>query len=308
MLISADYVCKISDFGMSREVGDDKEYYRSSSKIVPVRWTAIEALEDQRFSEASDVWAFGIVMYEIFTSGQSPYTGMSNNEVWVKVKDGYRLPCPASCPEDFFKEVVSACWMQDAKQRPAFGALVPLLKKRAPERKAGALEATQDVPTIASSNFVVSQASPLAQRRRPNNNNKQHADVGVTDQVEQRADERGSYVALEGADGKVIDPMTSFRLKSEALHHGARENNYQSSPKVPPRSPRPRHLVRVAPGCSNPEAAAPSASGTDDVASALSTTTTATSMEELDVESAKDSQAGEYLEPMTQNFVAISSL
>jgi hypothetical protein len=58
-----------------------QEYYRSSSRVVPVRWTAIEALEEQKFSEASDVWSFGVLMVEVFTEGKSPYGGMSNAEV-----------------------------------------------------------------------------------------------------------------------------------------------------------------------------------------------------------------------------------
>lgn len=69
---------------------------------MPVRWTAPEALETRKYSVATDVWAYGILLYEIWTKGQTPYDGWSNQKVWVEVQSGYRLPMPAGCSADVY--------------------------------------------------------------------------------------------------------------------------------------------------------------------------------------------------------------
>ena len=104
VLVSADYSCKVADFGLSREVEGDADYV-SQGGAVPVRWTAIEALEEHKYSEASDVWSFGIVVHEIFTHGETPYKGWPNSKVWMKVKLGYRLPQPEGMPGPIYRKV-----------------------------------------------------------------------------------------------------------------------------------------------------------------------------------------------------------
>lgn len=70
---------------MSRDMGEGGEYYKSSNRsAVPVRWTAPEALELKRYSEKSDVWSFGILLHEVFTAATTPYSGMSNELVWMR--------------------------------------------------------------------------------------------------------------------------------------------------------------------------------------------------------------------------------
>ncbi|EDQ86539.1 uncharacterized protein MONBRDRAFT_28240 [Monosiga brevicollis MX1] len=101
VLLSSDLTCKISDFGLAREqpTSDDSHeaYYRMRSGNLPVRWSAPEALEDQKFSRASDVWSLGILLYEIYTDGEMPYKGWSNQRVWVEVASGFRLARPDRC-------------------------------------------------------------------------------------------------------------------------------------------------------------------------------------------------------------------
>ena len=125
VLLGSDMTAKIADFGMSR-VSVDKNYYVAKSGQLPVRWTAPEALEHQRFSEKSDVWSFGILMYEIFTQGTLPYLGWNNSKVWVQVMSGYRLSRPMTCPQDVY-DVMKSCWGDAAAGRPTFGALLASL-------------------------------------------------------------------------------------------------------------------------------------------------------------------------------------
>ena len=124
VLLGSDLTAKIADFGMSREAVDQK-YYSSGGGPVAVRWAAPEALENRKFSEQSDVWSFGILLFEIWTNAELPYLGMNNDKVWTKVLAGYRLPCPPECPQEVYS-IMKACWA-DGGYRPLFSELVPML-------------------------------------------------------------------------------------------------------------------------------------------------------------------------------------
>jgi len=132
VLVNAKYVCKISDFGMAKTFGDE-DFYVAKAGAVPVRWTAVEALKENKFSTSSDVWSFGITLYEVFTDGQKPYKEFkTNQEVWNNVASGYRLACPKECPDAVWSNVIFPCWEAEADARPTFeklaGVIYPLLK------------------------------------------------------------------------------------------------------------------------------------------------------------------------------------
>ena len=123
VLMDDGYNCKVADFGMSRDIsGTEGEYYRSRGGAVPTRWVPIEALEKRRFSEQSDVWAFGITLVEVFTGGLKPYPKMSNHQVYLEVKSGYRHPQPSGCPDEVYA-IMMACWHTDPDARPCFDDL-----------------------------------------------------------------------------------------------------------------------------------------------------------------------------------------
>ena len=93
--------------------------YKSRGGQLPVRWTAIEALENRKFNEKTDVWSFGILVHEIWTKAELPYNGWSNQKVWVEVAAGYRLPQPNACRDDVFQHMLS-CWNESQDERPTF--------------------------------------------------------------------------------------------------------------------------------------------------------------------------------------------
>ena len=118
VLLSSTLTVKLADFGLTRESQADSEYYRSQGGAVPVRWTAPEALEERKFSPASDTFAFGVTVYEIWTDAAMPYEGWTNQRVWVNVSTGYRLPCPGGCDMVLYTTVMLPCWEHVAEKRP----------------------------------------------------------------------------------------------------------------------------------------------------------------------------------------------
>jgi serine/threonine protein kinase len=133
VLLDSQLKAKISDFGMTREGNNNESeaYYKArKGGAVPVRWTAPEALEHARFSTATDVWAYGTTVGEIFTNGQMPYDGMTNQMVWVRVMDGYREPRSETCPEDVYNTCMLACWEKEADERPTMEQLKTSLQKQ----------------------------------------------------------------------------------------------------------------------------------------------------------------------------------
>ena len=133
-LLSSDYTCKVADFGLSRSL-HGSAYYRPASARdpVPVRWAAVEVLEQGRFSSASDVWSFGVTMVEVWQDGATPFGDLSNTVVWAQVVNGMRLAQPPSCPEDVFHRIICPCWNVDPEGRPTFAALEETLAATIPQ-------------------------------------------------------------------------------------------------------------------------------------------------------------------------------
>ncbi|XP_024903484.1 tyrosine-protein kinase Fer isoform X2 [Pteropus alecto] len=120
-LVSENNVLKISDFGMSRQE-DGGVYSSSGLKQIPIKWTAPEALNYGRYSSESDVWSFGILLWETFSLGVCPYPGMTNQQAREQVERGYRMSAPQNCPEDIFK-IMMRCWDYKPENRPKFSEL-----------------------------------------------------------------------------------------------------------------------------------------------------------------------------------------
>uniref|UniRef100_A0A8C1YGJ2 receptor protein-tyrosine kinase n=1 Tax=Cyprinus carpio TaxID=7962 RepID=A0A8C1YGJ2_CYPCA len=129
ILVNSNLECKVSDFGLSRVLEDEPEgTYTTSGGKIPIRWTAPEAIAYRKFTSASDVWSFGIVMWEVMAFGERPYWDMSNHEVMKAINEAFRLPAPMDCPSAVY-QLMLQCWLQDRSKRPRFGDIVSILDK-----------------------------------------------------------------------------------------------------------------------------------------------------------------------------------
>lgn len=126
-LVAENGIIKICDFSGLRDfyAGD---YYRVPARPpIPARWMSPESLSLGSYSSASDVWSFGVVMWEVFSYGLQPHFGYSNQEVIVRIRNGQHLPCPDGCYMSVYK-IMKECWIDDPAKRPGFLKLLDSLK------------------------------------------------------------------------------------------------------------------------------------------------------------------------------------
>jgi len=117
VLVGSKYTCKVTDFGLAKELST--ALLSPVGEDLPIRWTAPEALENQLFTTKSDVWSFAVVMFEIFSLGELPYSEFDIYTLVEKVNEGYRLPKPEHCPDACY-EVMKACWEAEPERRVSF--------------------------------------------------------------------------------------------------------------------------------------------------------------------------------------------
>ena len=114
-------ICKVADFGMARLIDEDI-YEAEPGEKRPIKWTAPEALMYNRFSIKSDVWSFGVMLWEIITFGRPPYPGMTNGQVIEALLQCYRMPRPRGCPDKLY-DIMLDCWREEPENRPTFETL-----------------------------------------------------------------------------------------------------------------------------------------------------------------------------------------
>lgn len=125
-MVAEDLTVKIGDFGMTRDIYET-DYYRKGTKgLLPVRWMAPESLKDGVFTSNSDVWSYGVVLWEMATLASQPYQGLSNDQVLRYVIDGGIMERPENCPDKLYT-LMRFCWKHKPSARPSFLKLCTLL-------------------------------------------------------------------------------------------------------------------------------------------------------------------------------------
>jgi hypothetical protein len=240
VLVASGMVAKVADFGLSRSSAVDggsdggTEYYRSKHGVFPVRWTAPEAMEQSVFSQASDVWSFGIVMVEMLQDGVAPYGVWTTQYVMSKVIGGYKHEKPLRCPDRLYAMMLG-CWVADPNERPLFSRLVALLESfifkdvHADVRVAGdsansgggyldVVSSAADRPYPGQFPSITAEVDRYEASTNSNaSSQQQRFGLGVDDYVEGRLDAGESVEGRLDVDGYVDDRSTT-RLDVGDVH------------------------------------------------------------------------------------------
>ncbi|XP_044155976.1 proto-oncogene tyrosine-protein kinase receptor Ret [Bufo gargarizans] len=128
VLVAEGRKMKISDFGLSRDVYEEDSYVKRSKGRIPVKWMAIESLFDHIYTTQSDVWSFGVLLWEIVTLGGNPYPGIAPERLFNLLKTGYRMEKPENCSDEMYNLMLK-CWKQEQDKRPTFGEISKELEK-----------------------------------------------------------------------------------------------------------------------------------------------------------------------------------
>lgn len=124
VLVAEDYVLKIADFGLTRNLQSIEDYYRKCGDgRLPVKWMAPEALFDRKYTSKTDVWAYGVLLWEIFTLGGNPYPSVPVEDLFHKLRQGHRMGKPPYASDEMY-QIMFNCWQQAPNQRPTFKQLV----------------------------------------------------------------------------------------------------------------------------------------------------------------------------------------
>jgi hypothetical protein len=247
VLLTSELRGKLADFGLSRH-NSASGYYRSrAADDMPLRWMAPELLDasDQqtlnKYSSATDCWAFGVMLYEMWTGAEIPYRNLPNERVWIELKNGYRLPRPATCPAKVY-DVMSQCWAAEPSDRPGFMRLTVFFRQNAapPQRVDN-----ENLIRTARASFSSLSAS--------------HTTLSVnSDSSEDLAElERASRV-LRGRRTSIIS-FASINAISEVSPYVYTPNVIANVPQLPPRS---RSLSALDPAASDPSDSPASGSDT----------------------------------------------
>jgi serine/threonine protein kinase len=126
ILVGENNIVKVADFGLARLTEETQVYLAQEATKFPIKWTAPEAAFERKFSVKSDVWSFGILLYELVTYGRIPYPGLTGAEVLQRLEQSYRMPRPNTdrfeCPESLY-DMMHKCWDRNPVDRPTFAFL-----------------------------------------------------------------------------------------------------------------------------------------------------------------------------------------
>ena len=170
VLLCDGNIVKITDFGLAKSVykyGD--EYKKKSQTKVPIKWLAPESIHDGVYNKTTDIWSFGVLLWEIFTLGKVPYPGLNDADEILKMLDNeYRLPQP-ELADDETAQVMYACWHANPSQRCDFAQLVELFKKKLPANIVHYYE-TIDADPVKRAISVANRAKQQQQQQQKSNN------------------------------------------------------------------------------------------------------------------------------------------
>uniref|UniRef100_A0A8C8STG3 Tyrosine-protein kinase Mer n=1 Tax=Pelusios castaneus TaxID=367368 RepID=A0A8C8STG3_9SAUR len=224
-------VC-VADFGLSKKIYSGDYYRQGRIAKMPVKWIAIESLADRLYTTKSDVWAFGVTMWEIATRGMTPYPGVQNHEIYDYLLHGQRLKQPDDCLDELY-DLMCACWRADPKERPTFPHLKLHLQKileSLPEAReaedviymnTSLLEESEELTeetTLPETDitldpgYITGSSSPIPDTKVVT------ADVHESDQLQER------YILKGVMDGQIASTLSLEQARLPLLSGGVAQN------------------------------------------------------------------------------------
>ncbi|XP_078349309.1 uncharacterized protein LOC144634272 [Oculina patagonica] len=162
VLVGEKKIAKVADFGLTRHVYEEKVYHAKRNRKLPLKWMSIEAIFDQTFTAQSDVWAFGVLLWELVTLGGTPYPTIDNRELLRLLKDGYRMEKPDTCNDELYNMMIE-CWRESPEGRPNFTQirerLETMMQKDNPYLDLSAVDETSEYYNVPSFNSVMEESA-----------------------------------------------------------------------------------------------------------------------------------------------------
>ncbi|XP_036686732.1 focal adhesion kinase 1 isoform X15 [Balaenoptera musculus] len=248
VLVSSNDCVKLGDFGLSRYM-EDSTYYKASKGKLPIKWMAPESINFRRFTSASDVWMFGVCMWEILMHGVKPFQGVKNNDVIGRIENGERLPMPPNCPPTLYS-LMTKCWAYDPSRRPRFTELKAQLSTILEEEKVQQeermrMESRRQV-TVSWDSGGSDEAPPKPSRPgypSPRSSEGFHPSPQHMVQTNhyQKPDVRLSRGSIDREDGGPQGPTGN-----QHIYQPVGKPDPAAPPKKPPRPGAPGHLSSLA--------------------------------------------------------------
>ena len=157
ILLTEEYEAKVADFGLARDVYGDGQYVKTGGGRVPIKWMAPESIQDQIYTTRSDVWSFGVLLWEIITIGGSPYPCVPVNLLLTKLLCGYRMSKPAHCSDELY-DLMKTCWKLDPKERPTFSEICCTLSEMLSESARSYVNITLSEKRVGSEEELLNDA------------------------------------------------------------------------------------------------------------------------------------------------------
>uniref|UniRef100_A0A183C8P9 non-specific protein-tyrosine kinase n=1 Tax=Globodera pallida TaxID=36090 RepID=A0A183C8P9_GLOPA len=237
-LVGDDNVVKVADFGLARFMRTEDTYTAHAGAKFPIKWTAPEGLAYNTFSTKSDVWAFGVLLWEIYTYGMAPYPGVELNSVYGLLERGFRMDSPPECPDSVHRLMLQ-CWNWSPSDRPRFKDLLLSLSSQQPSENA-------DPERIRSASSLAFAAASAAQKREerkrnelegPEMDTKRSADL---DGVSALPLLNSARISLSGSAAAVQENVLRERAVSLGEPRAGHPRGRPPSPEPPPPPPPPR--------------------------------------------------------------------
>uniref|UniRef100_A0A6Q2ZIU9 receptor protein-tyrosine kinase n=1 Tax=Esox lucius TaxID=8010 RepID=A0A6Q2ZIU9_ESOLU len=211
-MLRDDMTVCVADFGLSKKIYSGDYYRQGRIAKMPVKWIAVESLADRVFTVKSDVWAFGVTMWEIATRGMTPYPGIQNHEIYDYLLEGHRLKQPADCLDELY-EIMYSCWRADPLDRPTFIQVQELLEKLT-EKLPGASTSKEDIIYINTS-FPEEDQTGACFSTSPSCSHQDLVTADIHESAEEKVEEDDRYVIVISNTNQRGDPVVALMAAAE---------------------------------------------------------------------------------------------